>query len=108
MSIDKSKKKDLEAPELLPRVSPAPAQVESAPELGKQWRGQRFAPIQTSAGLQAIADVQREYDKPDAVSIDVYFAQRKVRDPVVIAGMMAYTVVRKATIEDWNTIFVNY
>ena len=105
MSDAKNKKTDTPKEEA---IVIAPPEASTPSELGKQWRGQRFAPIMTSAQLAEIGEVQKKYNKPDAVSIEVYFAHKKVRDPVSQAGMLAYTVVRKATIEDWNTIFANY
>lgn len=84
------------------------APVSAPPVLGKQWRGQHFAPIHTEASLQSIADEQLPYKKDGAIPLAAYLAHKGIRDPVRVAGMRAYTVVREATIEDWNTIFVNY
>ena len=76
--------------------------------IGKQWRGQQHVPITTPAAVEADLAIQRSYNKPDAISIDAYFARLGVRDPVRIAGMKAYTAVRHATFEDWNNIFTTY
>ena len=90
-----------------PAPSPSDAPVETA-RLGKQYRGQKHAPIKTADDVRAEAIAQAPYSKPGAIPLDAYFARRGVRDPVMIAGMKAYTKVRHATYEDWNVIFANY
>jgi hypothetical protein len=79
-----------------------------ADKVGKQYRGQTFVPIQSEAGLLAAAEAQKPYTKPDAVSLDSYFTIKSIRNPVMQAGMRAYTQVHSATIADWDTIFATY
>lgn len=81
---------------------------DSKPVLGKQWRGQSTVPVRTAEDLAADQLVQKEYAKPDAISLDTYLSMRGVRDPAFLAGMKAYTVVRHATVEDWQKIFATY
>ena len=76
--------------------------------VGKQWRGQKHVPVTTPESLAADAEVQSKYSSPDAISLESFCARSGVRDPVMVAGMKAYTVVRQATYEDWITIFANY
>ena len=91
-----------------PEAPPASTSTEPPVVVGKQWRGQRHSPITTPEQLAARADEQKKYNKPGAIGIRAYFAIKGVRDPVMIAGMEAYTHVRNATVEDWDTIFANY
>ena len=75
---------------------------------GKTFKGQQFVPVKTEADVQAEIDAQKPYAKEGAVAIETYFAMRGHRDPVMQASMLAYTKVRKATVEDFDVIFQNH
>ena len=76
--------------------------------LGKSWKGQTFVPVKTVEGVQADADAQKAYDKPGAITIEAYFAMKGQRNPVHQAMMRTYTNIKRATVEDWDTIFASF
>ncbi len=91
-----------------PTTSAKTAEIVTPAETGKTWQGQQFPPSRTVESVQAEADLQKEYDKEGAIALDVYFATKGIRNPVSQAGMRAYTVIKRATVEDWDAIFKNF
>lgn len=81
---------------------------DSDSKLGKKFRGQTFVPVKTEDDVRADIALQKDFKTSDAVSIDVFFARRGVRDPVSRAGMLAYTKVRTASMDAWTKIFETY
>ena len=77
-------------------------------KLGKSYRGQKFVPVATAEDVQDQMDEQKPFDKEGAVSIEMWFAARGHRDPVMHAAMRAYTLVRRATYADWDAIFKDF
>lgn len=77
-------------------------------KLGKSYKGQDNYPIRTAEDVEADRAAQVPYDKPDAVSLDVFFNLRGHRDPTLRAAMQAFTVVKRATLADWDTIFERF
>lgn len=75
---------------------------------GRTWKGQEFPPVRTEEDVKEQADLQRQYDKEGAITLDVYFAQKGIRNPVQHAGMRAYTKITRATVEDWDAIFEKF
>lgn len=79
------------------------------PVMGRTYRGETSPPITTPG---AAAEVRAKQDahakKPDAVSIQVYFVNKGIDNPIVQASMLAYTDVRIAPIEDFDEIFVEH
>ena len=75
---------------------------------GKTYRGQQFVPVKTADDVQKQLDADAEYAKEGAVPIETYFAIANIRDPVMRASMLAFTLVRHATPEDWAKIFANH
>lgn len=82
--------------------------AESGKKLGKAYKGQAFVPVKTEADVKAEMDAQKPFDKPGAISLETYFAIKGIRNPVMQAGMRAYTTIRRATVEDWAAIFATY
>lgn len=78
------------------------------PPIGKIYRGQQHAPLLTPEMAEEINAVQREYDHPDAMPVEAYFSLRGIKEPARVAGMLAYTKVRRATVYDWDLIFRSY
>jgi hypothetical protein len=78
------------------------------PNPGKTFKGQTFPPVRTVESVQAASDAQKPFDKPGAVSLAVYFAQSGIRNPVMQAGMRAFTSIQRATVEDWDAIFKSF
>lgn len=76
--------------------------------LGKSYRGQTFVPIESPAGIAVRDAIQKDFDVVDAVPIEVYFRVRGYESPHVRAAMLAYTMVRRATLEAWDRIFATY
>lgn len=77
-------------------------------DLGKQYKGQKHYPVTTVEAEAERRQEQAPFDKPDAVTIEVWFAHRKHRDLVKQAMMRAYTKIKTATLSDWDTIFANF
>lgn len=77
-------------------------------KIGKQWKTQPHAVIATPEDLEAQRAEQEPYNKPDAVTLDVFCVMRGIRDPVRIAAMRAYTAITKATVSDWTDIFKTF
>jgi hypothetical protein len=75
---------------------------------GKTFKGQTFPPVRTVESVQEAADAQKPFDKPGAVALAVYFAQKGIRNPVSQAGMRAFTSIQRATVEDWDAIFKSF
>jgi len=82
--------------------------ADDAPKLGKSYKGQKFAPVRTEESISAGAEAQKVYDKPSAMSLDVYFVTKRITSPVHQAGMRAFTSIRRATVEDWDLIFKSF
>lgn len=76
---------------------------------GKQWRGQQFVTDVTPEDVAEKRAVDAMYGADEnAVPIEVWFMKRGHRDPVMQAGMLAYTKVRKATIAVFDDIFSSF
>jgi hypothetical protein len=75
---------------------------------GKTYRGQPFVPVKSPGDVQEQLDADAVYAKEGTVSIETYFAVAGVRDPVMKASMLAFTLVRHATVEDWAKIFAKH
>ncbi len=75
---------------------------------GKAWKGQKFSPIRSAESVKREVDAQKPYDKEGAVTLDVYFALKGIRNPVQQAGMRAYTNIKRATVTDWTAIFSKF
>jgi len=78
------------------------------PTLGTSYRGQPHPVLKTPEMVQAEIDAQAPYNKEGAVPLQTYCATRGMRDPVMYAGMRAYTVIERATLEDWDAIFKDF
>lgn len=74
----------------------------------KQYDGQMFVPTSSPEEMAEMAKAQAPYEAEDAVSIDVYFVLRSVRDPIMQASMRAFTKVRRATPSGWGLIFEKF
>ncbi len=74
----------------------------------KQYSGQAFVPVVSAAEHAGSYALQEKHDQPGAVSIEVWFAIRGVRDPVMKAAMKARAKVRRATPEAWTAIFAGF
>lgn len=76
----------------------------------KEWKGQVFMPTQTASDVKEQLDLQKQYNKPGAVPLEVYFSQRRIRG--VKADMMrAYNKagkIQRATMEDWDALFKSF
>ena len=77
-------------------------------KVGKSYKGQQFPPVKTVEDVQVEIDAQKPFAKEGAISIETYFAIRGHRDPVLQASMLAFTLVRRATPDDFDTIFVKH
>lgn len=75
---------------------------------GKSYKGQMNYPIKTEEDVKAEILAQAPYDKPDAVSLDVYLNLCGHRNPAMREAMAAYTLVRRATKADWDSIFEGF
>ena len=82
--------------------------TDNSPKPGKTYKGQRFVPLRSEEAAREEAAAQVPFNKPGAVSLEVYFAMKGLRNPVEHAGMRAYTAVRRATPQDWDAIFAAY
>lgn len=78
------------------------------PATGKTYKGQSNYPVKTEADVAAEAAAQAPYNKEGAVSFKTYCAMKGIADPVMQAGMRAYTLVQRATVQDWDAIFKTY
>lgn len=78
------------------------------PPMGKQFRGQAFVPIKTEDDVLEEQEAQVPFASPDAVPLATYFAVRGIRNPVDQAARKAYTKVRNATLDAWDTIFTDF
>lgn len=75
---------------------------------GKTWKGQKFPPIRSAESVKKDVDAQKPYDKEGAITLDVYFSIKSIRNPVSQAGMRAYTNIKRATVADWDAIFSKF
>lgn len=79
--------------------------------IGKQWRGQKHAPIKTAEQAQEEITRGAEYaTKPGAVMLDIYLTGKGVRDPIRLAMMKAHVPagIVAAPPADWDKIFENF
>jgi DnaJ-class molecular chaperone len=76
--------------------------------LGKKFAGEKFSTVRSAANVLADHELQKSYDHPNAVPIEVYFVKHRVNDPVQRAMMLASTKIRKATIEAFDDIFHSF
>jgi len=74
----------------------------------KIYRGQAFVPTLSAAEIAARTELQKKYDDPKAVPIEVFFKLEGIRDPARQAAMKAFTKVRKATPLDWALLFEKF
>ena len=81
---------------------------DSSTPIGKKYKGDSSPTFQTPEDVQAMMDAQKPYNKEGAVEVMTYFSMRGIKNPVMQASMLAYTKVRKATPEDFDTIFKDH
>ena len=103
MSDKKATKKEQPATKV--SKSDKPASPETS---GKKFAGQRFYSTSTPTARANSAAEQAKYNKPNACSLNAYFATHGISDPVLRAMMEAFTPVRRATMDDWNKIFETF
>lgn len=75
------------------------------PKLGKQGKWDVFPAAMTVEQVKEAMSLQEQYNKPEAVPLEVYFVRRGIVDVGAQAARRAYTKVTSATIEDWDEIF---
>jgi len=79
--------------------------------MAKSYRGQTFMPTQTPEEVAAVQELNQQYDKEGAVSLDVYFSTRNIRNEVQRDMMRAYNnagKIKRATMEDWDALFAGF
>ena len=76
--------------------------------LGKKWAGEKFSTVRSAEAVAAIHKLQAEYDVEGAVPIEAWFNARNQREPTMIAAMLAYTSIRKATHDAFDEIFATF
>lgn len=77
--------------------------------LGKTYKGQTFVPIKTAEqAAEEMSAAAAGAANPDSVSIQVWMSARGVRDPVLRAGMLAFTKVRLAPAAEFDRIFQGF
>lgn len=80
----------------------------AAPRVGRQFPGQQHYAVTLPEEETKRIELQTKYDVEGAVAIDVYFAVRNIKDPVMKASMLAYTTVRRATMDSWDELFATH
>lgn len=74
-------------------------------QVGRRYRGDSPV-LRTPEVAAAISKERASYaKKPGAMPIAAYFSVRGISSPIMQASMLAYTVVRDATAEDFDAIF---
>lgn len=76
--------------------------------LGKKWSGEKFSTVRSTEDVVADRELQKQYDAPTAIPLSVYFAKRRITDPVKQSMMEAFTKVRKATEDAFDAIFETF
>ena len=77
--------------------------------VGKRWRGQKHWAITTPAKVAALNAERAPHEAdPNAVTIEAYFINRGIRDPVRQAAMKTYTNLRKARMDVFDKIFETF
>lgn len=77
--------------------------------LGKKYPGEQFSTVKSAAQVVEEQEVQKPFEHENAVPIEVYFKHRRIdSDPVRHAAMLAFTKVRKATMEAFDSIFAKF
>jgi len=93
---------DVKTKEQEPLAKAAPA---TRPVVGRQFPGQQHYAVTLPEEEAARVELQKQYDDPNAVPLNVYFSVKQIRNPVMQASMRAYTKVERATVDAWDEIF---
>ena len=74
--------------------------------VGRTYRGEASPPITTAEAAASLQEKRKSFsEKPGAKSLQVYFVEKGIDNPILQASMAAYTDVRMATVEDFDAIF---
>jgi len=76
--------------------------------MGRQYRGGDLV-ITSPEEVERARQRQAEFASPDAISLDAYFVRRDIRDDADRAARRAYVKpLENATIEAWDSLFINF
>lgn len=74
--------------------------------LGKKFPGEKFSTVRDAKeAAELAAEDQLRAQHPQAMPLSVYFSHKRIHDPMVQSMMEAYTKVRTATLETFDSIF---
>jgi len=73
--------------------------------LGKKFQGETFVTVKSAAQVEEVAKLHETYAHEHAVPIEAYFSIRGHNEPHMRSMLLAYTQVRKATVEAFDDIF---
>ena len=77
-------------------------------QVGRRYRGEG-AVLHSPEDVAETNKVRADYaTKPGAVPIAAYFSTRGIDNPIMQASMLAFTVVRVATEDDFDAIFATH
>ena len=78
-------------------------------EKGKRFSGDHFYAIKTEADAKVEAELHEKYGKKeDALDLQNYLHRIGKSDPVHTAAVLAFTKVKRATVEDWEEILKDF
>lgn len=77
--------------------------------LGKKFAGETFCTIKSMDHVREEMALHAKHGThPEAMPLSVYFANKRITDPVTQAMMTAHTKVRQATVAVFDAIFANF